>query len=1192
MYKKLPLELFTEKDNMQISKFLKDLDICKLSVSQAENAWEIYFYSNRPFNKEILTEAEYFLEKKLPKIEKIKLLPVASEACLCDQDKLKAIFTNLLADQAPILRSCLEKTQIEYLPEEEIIKIMTGSSWAYKYLKNKKVKSLLEERLNFLEEKNLDLIFELNEDLEDFCMIEKMEEFFPVVQVQESPKKERKARTSSSNKAVRKLVDLREEEKNVLIEGRIFDISKRELRNNKLLIVFLVNDSTSSYTCKMIRDKKEGEKIYKDLEKESYYRISGNVQYDQFSKEYILMARDYQLIDFASKKDLAQVKRVELHLHTNMSKTDAMTPVSDYIKRAADWGHKAIAITDHGVVQAFPDAYFAGQKYGVKIIYGVEAYAMKDDKTYHFIILVKNRQGLKNLYHLISQSQLKYYKRVPRIPFELLEEYREGLIYGSACEAGDLIRSIIDKKPEEELKEIASFYDFLEIQPLGNNEFMIRNGIVNSFKDIEDINKKVVQLGEELEIPIIATGDVHFLNPEDEIYRRIIQTGQGYQDADNQPPLYYRTTEEMLAEFDYLGQEKAHEVVVENTNKITDMIEDIRPIPDKLHPPEIEGADQEIRQMTYQGAQKLYGEELPEIVAKRIDKELSSIIDNGYAVLYLISQKLVKKSNEDGYLVGSRGSVGSSLVATLTGITEVNPLPAHYICPSCYHSEFFEKGEFGSGADLPEKDCPSCKSPLNKEGFDIPFEVFLGFEGDKVPDIDLNFSGDYQASAHKYVEEIFGSDHVFRAGTISTIAERTAFGYVKNYLEEKNIYYNSAELNRLIKGCSGVKRTTGQHPGGLIVVPKSKESSDFTPLQRPAEMVDSEIITTHFDFHSLHDYLIKLDILGHDDPTVIKMLEDLTGLDAMEISFDNPQVMELFSSRQTLGVPEFGTRFVRQMLQDTKPEKFSDLVRISGFSHGTDVWLNNAQDLIKNKVCSLSEAISARDDIMIYLINKGMDPLTSFKIMEDVRRGRGLKEEYEKEMREHEVPAWYIESCNKIKYMFPKAHAVAYVMMAFRIAYFKIHHPLAFYASYFTVRAPEFDAEIAIKGHDAVEGEIKRIRALGNQATQKENKLLTILEVVQEMYQRGFSFQKISLEKSSAREFLIEGEQLILPFSSLAGIGETAALNIEKEIKEKEFKSIEDFRNRTKVSKTVIDALIAHGTFGGLPENNQLSFFA
>lgn len=1201
MFKKLPAELFLETDQNQLSEFLKEIDICKLTVSQADNAWEIYFFSKSEFDKKLLEKAEHFLLQKLPKINKMSLLPMASEACLCNQDKMKDIFCKLLDDQAPVLKSCLEKTQVEYLESEGAVKIITGSSWAYKYLKNKKVKELLEERLNFIEKKEINFIFELNEDLEDFTMADKLEDFFPKIELNVSEKKERKsapekrrksAKISKGDEATRKLLDLREEEKNVIVEARIFDISSRELKNNKLLINILINDSTASYTCKMIRDQKEALAILDELKKDKYYKFLGNVQYDQFAKEYILMLRDYLETELETKEDLAQLKRVELHLHTNMSKTDAITPVDDYVKRAAQWGHKALAVTDHGVVQAFPDAFFAGQKYGVKIIYGVEAYALRDKKSYHFIILVKNRKGLKNLYQLISESQLNYYKKVPRIPFELLEKYREGLIYGSACEAGELIRSIIDKKDEEYLKEIASFYDFLEIQPLGNNEFMIRKGIVKSFKDLEYINKKIIDLGQKLQLPVIATGDVHFLNPEDEIYRRIIQAGQGYQDTDNQPPLFYRTTEEMLAEFSYLGEDKAYEVVVENTNKIAESIEEIRPIPDKLHTPEIEGADVEIRQMTFAGAHSKYGEKLPDIVAKRVDKELNSIINNGYAVLYLIAQKLVKKSNDDGYLVGSRGSVGSSLVATFTGITEVNPLPAHYICPSCYYSEFFEKSEYGSGADLPEKDCPSCGGPLNKDGFDIPFEVFLGFEGDKVPDIDLNFSGEYQPSAHKYVEEIFGSDHVFRAGTISTIADRTAYGYVKNYLDERNIYYNSAELNRLIKGCTGVKKTTGQHPGGLIVVPTSKEAADFTPLQRPAEMVDSEIITTHFDFHSLHDYLIKLDILGHDDPTVIKMLEDLTGIKAMEISLDDPDVMELFSSKQTLGVPEFGTRFVRQMLDDTKPEKFSDLVRISGFSHGTDVWLNNAQDLIRNKVCSLSEAISARDDIMIYLINKGMDPLMSFKIMEDVRKGKGLKEEYEEAMKEQKIPAWYIDSCNKIKYMFPKAHAVAYVMMAFRIAYFKIHHPLAFYATYFTVRTPEFDAEIAIKGKDGVEGEIKRINALGNQATPKDSKSLTILEVILEMYQRGFSFHNISLEKSSAREFLIEGDQLILPFSSLAGIGQTAALNIEKEIKEKEFKSIEDFRNRTKVSKTVIDALIAHGTFDGIPENNQLSFFA
>lgn len=1231
MSKRLPRELFNENDNSQICIFLKELEICKVSVSQASNAWEIYFYPKTQFNCSFLEEGEKILLQKLPKLNNIKLIPVLSCECLDDEDKIKQFMDIISIGEAPVMRNCFKRIKIEYNNENKELKIKTGSSWAYNYLTKKKADILIKEKLIVSDNKPRTIIFEYDPELENLENIQSIEDFLPEITAPEiDPYKEKKKESEKGNNwkkrnakkvnlknykgEIKELNSLREEENNVVIEGSIFDIQRRDLKTGKVLIVISVTDKTSSIISKYIKKKEEAEQILLELEIEKSYRMSGNIRFDQFAKEHVLMLSSHQELKIEEKTDDSQEKRIELHLHTNMSKTDAMNQVDDYIKRAALWGHKAIAVTDHGVVQAFPDAYFAGEKYGVKIIYGIEAYVFrkgelkekKGKKNYHFIILVKNRIGLKNLYHLITESQLKYYKKVPRIPMELLEKHREGLIFGSACEAGELISSIIEGKSEENLEDICRFYDFLEIQPTGNNEFMIRNGIVKDKKDLENINLKVIGLGEKLNIPVIATGDVHFLNAEDAVYRRIIQAGQGFSDAIHQPPLYYRTTEEMLQEFSYLEEKKAYEVVIKNPNMIADMIEKIRPIPDKLYPPEIEGAEEEIRELTLARAKELYGDVFPEIVAKRIDKELNSIISNGYAVLYLISQKLVKKSNEDGYLVGSRGSVGSSLVATLTGITEVNPLAPHYRCSDCYYTEFFEKGEFGCGADLPEKRCPSCGKDLDKDGFDIPFEVFLGFEGDKVPDIDLNFSGEYQATAHKYVEEIFGKDYVFRAGTISTIADRTAFGYVKNYLEDNGIYYNSAELNRLIKGCTGVKRTTGQHPGGLIVVPKSKEASDFTPLQRPAEDVKSTTITTHFDFHSLHDYLVKLDILGHDDPTIIKMLEDLTGVDAQSITFDDPDVMSLFSSPKilkvsekellskvgTYGIPEFGTKFVRQMLEDTKPENFSDLVRISGFSHGTDVWLNNAQDLIKRNVCHLSEAISARDDIMTYLINMNLDSSTAFKIMEDVRKGKGVKNEFEEEMKKVNVPKWYIDSCNKIKYMFPKAHAVAYVMMAFRIAYFKIHYPLAFYTSFFTVRASEFDAEIIVKGKESILNEISKIQEMGNQSTQKESRLIIVLEVALEMFLRGFSFQRVSLEESTAYKFIIKENQIIPPFIALPGVGDTAALNLEKERDLKDYKSIEDLRIRTKVSKTVIDTMQRHGMLTGLPESNQLSFFA
>ena len=795
-------------------------------------------------------------------------------------------------------------------------------------------------------------------------------------------------------------------------------------------------------------------------------------------------------------------------------------------------------------------------------------------------------------------------------------QMREGLIIGSACEAGELYRALLDNKPDEYINELVNFYDYLEIQPLENNKFMINSSridAVNSFDDIIKFNKKIVELGEKNNKLVVGTCDVHFLEPRDASFRKIIMAAEGFSDADNQPPLYYRTTEEMLKEFEYLGEEKAKEIVITNTNIIADMIEDIKPVPDETFPPKIEGAEEQLRQITNDKAVSIYGYPLPPVVQERLDKELNSIISNGYSVLYIIAQKLVWKSVEDGYLVGSRGSVGSSFVATMAGITEVNPLQPHYVCPNCKYSDFDSDivkataMEEGSGCDMPDKECPNCGTMLSKEGHDIPFETFLGFNGDKEPDIDLNFSGEYQQQAHAYTEELFGKGHVFKAGTIGTLADKTAYGFVKKYLDERNITAHNAEINRLIAGCTGIKRTTGQHPGGLMVVPNDHNIYEFCPVQRPANDTTSNVTTTHFDYHSISGRLLKLDLLGHDDPTVIRMLYDLTGVNPQSVSLDDKDTMSLFESPEilgvtaedincetgTLGIPEFGTKFVRQMLVDTKPKTFADLLRISGLSHGTDVWINNAQDLISKGIITLKETISTRDSIMIYLINKGVDKKKSFKIMEKVRKGKGLSDEDIEDMKASNVPDWYIESCQKIKYMFPKAHAAAYVMMAFRIAYFKVNYPMAYYAAYFTVRAcDDFDYATMCNGIDVARDAIREIGEKGKLATAKDKTKLTVLEIVVEFYSRGFKFLPIDLYKSDATKFIVTDEGIIPPFSSLQGLGLTAAQSIVEGRKNvEEFHTIEEFRENTSVGKTLIELLKEYGVLKGIPETNQLTLF-
>ena len=860
------------------------------------------------------------------------------------------------------------------------------------------------------------------------------------------------------------------------------------------------------------------------------------------------------------------------------------------IQKLKENGAKTVDDIDN-VIQGDPEAY-------------------KKLPSYHAIILAKDYVGLKNLYKLISYSHLNYFYKKPRILKSMFEKYREGLILGSACEAGELYRAIVAGRPEEEIEAIAKYYDYLEIQPIGNNEYMVRNGTVADDFELQNINRKIVELGEKLNKLVVATCDVHFMDPQDEIYRRILQAGQKYDDADFQAPLYLRTTQEMLDEFAYLGEEKAYEVVVTNTNKIADLCDKISPISDEKCPPHIEGCEQTIKDIAYSKAHELYGDPLPEIVQNRLDKELDSIIRNGFSVMYIIAQKLVWKSNEDGYIVGSRGSVGSSFVANMTGITEVNSLQAHYRCQNCKYSDFSDYG-VKNGFDLPDKDCPKCGHKLAKDGMDIPFETFLGFNGDKEPDIDLNFSGEYQAKAHKYTEVIFGKGTTFKAGTVGTVADKTAFGYVKNYYEERHIPVTNAEIARLSTGCTGIKRTTGQHPGGIIVVPKGREIFEFCPVQHPADDPTSDIITTHFDYHSIDQNLLKLDILGHDDPTMIRMLFDLTGIDPTKVPLDDKETMSIFKSTEALGVtpeqihsevgtfgiPEFGTKFVRGMLVDTKPTTFAELISISGLSHGTDVWLNNAQELIDKGIVTLSEAIGCRDDIMVYLMKMGLEPNHAFKIMETVRKGKALKDpakwaEYVQMMKDHDVPDWYIKSCEKIKYMFPKAHAAAYVTNAFRIAWFKVHQPEAYYTAFFSIRADGFDYDIMCHGKEKLLNKMREIDMAGNAALPKDKDMYPVLELVLEMYERGIKFLPVDLYESDATKFKMEPEGIRPPLNSVPGLGTVAALSIQAAREEEKFMCIDDLQMRGKVGKSVIEVLSKAGCLEGMTQSNQMSLFA
>ncbi len=1205
-----------------------------------------------------------------------------------------------------------------------------------------------------------------------------------------------------------KMSEINEYSGKVIVSGSIIATDVKEIKNDKVIFFIFLTDGTGSVTCKCFMENAKYKELKAKLKSVEAVCVRGLAQFDSFEHEVTVKLDDMKLVHVGHKTDNAEEKRVELHAHTVMSAMDSVAKTDELIELASSWGHKAIAITDHGVVQAYPDAFSAGEKHGIKIIYGMEGYLMgesaklvynekqmpltgdfvvfdiettgfsakfdeiieiagvklsngkivdrfskfvhptkaipsritelthitndmvadadpievvlkefldfckgcvlvahnatfdvgfikknceklnfpfdfcyidtvglsrrfvtkikrhklnnvakalgftfeghhraindaeitakiyltfieimqregvdnvaninekfldnsviKYTDLYHVILLVKNMTGLQNLYKLVSTSHLDNFYKKPRISIETLEQHREGIIIGSACEAGELYNAILYGKCDDEIKKIASFYDYLEIQPLGNNEFMIRNQTVPSQEELKQINQEIVQLGEKLNKPVVATCDVHFIHPDDSIYREVLFTGQDYEDAANQAPLYFRTTEEMLDEFRYLGSKKAYEIVVTNTNLIADMVESIRPIPKDTYPPEMPGATEDIQRMSNEKAHELYGENLPDIVKERMDKELVPIIKYGFSVMYMIAQKLVTKSLSDGYLVGSRGSVGSSFIAYLIGITEINSLPPHYVCRKCKHVEFITDGSYGCGADMPDKKCPVCNENYAKEGYDIPFETFLGFDGDKEPDIDLNFSGEYQSVAHKYTEELFGVGHVYRAGTIGTFAENTAFGYVKKYSEKIGKSLNKAETMRLVNGLVGVKRTTGQHPGGVMIVPKANEIYEFTPIQHPANDNETDIITTHFDYHSISGKLLKLDILGHDDPTMIRMLEDLTGLDAKTIPIDDKATMSLFTSTEALGatsdeigsivgtyaVPEFGTKFVRQMLLDTKPTTFGELMRISGLSHGTDVWNNNAQDLVKDGTATLSEVICTRDDIMLYLLHHNLPPLNSFKIMEKVRKGKGLESEDEKMMRENDVPEWYISSCKKIKYMFPKAHAAAYVTMAFRIAYFKVHYPIAFYLTYFTVRATEFDADLMLRGKERVVTALAELNGKSD-LTQKEKNLITILEVVNEMYARKITFLPIDLYKSDATKFVEEDGAIRPPLNAINGISEAVGQSIvdARIANNGPFLSVEELMKRAKIGAAVIEKMKEYDILKGIPDTSQVSLF-
>ena len=1034
----------------------------------------------------------------------------------------------------------------------------------------------------------------------------------------------------------------------VVLEGVLFRMSERVIKSGNYLVSLLITDNKTTICAKAFVTENKWNEISTLLKPGDGIKIRGEVQWDTFENMNTVMFKDLEKMDAALERDdtCKDGKRVELHIHSKMSQMDGFNEPKDIVAQAAKWGHPAVAITDHGVVQAFPDCAAEAKKQAekgreIKVIYGMEGYVFDDTDcrnedgsidykskpTNHIIILAKTQEGLKNIYKLVSYSHLDYYYKKPRLPWSVIEANREGLIIGSACSAGEVFMSmvkhvtyqkrthtqrIMEQKSQEEQEHIASRYDYLEIQPVINNRFMLDEEFYYNGKRIETnddlraINKQIVALADKLGKRVVATTDSHYTEPDDAIYRNIILAGMGFVDAENGEGLYMKTTDEMMEEFSYLGS-RAKEVVIDNTNYIASLVDGgIKPVPDEKYPPKIEGAEETLRTTCMERAHEQYGDPLPKEIEERLDVELNSIINNGYAVMYVSAQMLVQKSLSDGYLVGSRGSVGSSFAATMAGITEVNPLNPHYLCPNCKKLIWGDMEKYDCGVDMPPMDCPDCGTEMKRDGYTIPFATFLGFKGNKEPDIDLNFAGEYQPVAHRYVGTIFGDKNVFKAGTVGTVAEKTAFGYVAKYFEERDIPANKYEKERLAVHCTGVKRTTGQHPGGIVICPDDHEIYEFCPVQHPANDTTTDIVTTHFDYHKIDANLLKLDILGHDVPSMIRQLQDMTGTDPLNIDLTDRKVLSIFNGIEALdikdpdykfkhgsyAIPEFGTAFTRQMLDDTKPDKFADLVRISGFSHGTDVWLNNAQDYIRSGTATMREVISTRDDIMNYLILKGVENETAFKIMEIVRKGKKDLDEFQvATMKEHDVPDWYIDSCNKIKYMFPRAHAVAYTMMSFRMAWYKVYYPQQFYATYFTTKVSNFDAETILKGKDAILEKMEEINNKGTNASAKEKDDYTVLEVAYEMYARGFEFTPARLGKSSATKFDVEDGKVLLPFVAIEGVGENAAKAFAEEYKSKGFDTVEEAIIRAKLNKTVVEGLRNHGVFEGLPETDQLSMF-